>query len=241
MSRGEANGQMGRQIMRDKVVIVTGGFGILGRAVGEAAVGAGCSVALVDRGSAAGIEKNDRLMTFGEVDLTDFTTTARAFETVAARFGRIDGLANVAGGFRWQTVEGGDLEAWFELFKMNLMTAVSATKAALPFLRASHGAVVNISAAPARKAGAGMGAYAASKAGVLKLTESIAEELKEAGVRVNAILPTIIDTPRNRADMPKADYSKWVAPAELAKAILFLLSDEASAITGAELLVAGKS
>lgn len=227
--------------MRDKVVIVTGGFGVLGRAVGEAALAASCSVALVDRGSAAGIEKNDRLLLVGEVDLTDFTTTARAFETVAAQFGRIDGLANVAGGFRWQTLEGGDLEAWSELFRMNLLTAVTATKAALPFLRASQGAVVNIAAAPAKKAGTGMGAYAASKAGVLRFTESTAEELKEAGVRVNAILPTIIDTPRNRADMPKADFSKWVAPDRLAKAILFLLSDDAAAITGAELLVAGKS
>jgi len=227
--------------MRDKVVIVTGGFGILGRAVGEAALAAGCSVALVDRGSTPGIARNDRLLLLEEVDLTDFTTTARAFETVAARFGRIDGLANVAGGFRWQTLEGGDLDTWSELFRMNLLTAVTATKAALPFLRASHGAVVNISAAPAKKAGAGMGAYAASKAGVLRFTESIADELKEVGVRVNAILPTIIDTPRNRADMPKADFSKWVAPDRLAKAILFLLSDDAAAITGAELLVAGKS
>jgi NAD(P)-dependent dehydrogenase (short-subunit alcohol dehydrogenase family) len=227
--------------MRDKVVIVTGGFGILGHALGEAALAAGASVALVGRGTPAGSEKSDRLLALGEVDLTDFTTTVRAFETVAARFGRIDGLANVAGGFRWQTLESGDLETWSELFRMNLMTAVTATKAALPFLRASQGAIVNIAAAPAKKAGAGMGAYAASKAGILRLTESIAEELKESGVRVNAILPTIIDTPRNRADMPKADHSKWVAPDQLAKAILFLLSDDAKAITGAELLVAGKS
>lgn len=227
--------------MQGKVVIVTGGFGILGRAVGEAALAAGCSVALVGRGSAPGIEKNDRLSILEDVDLTDFTTTARAFETIVARFGRIDGLANVAGGFRWQTLDGGELEAWSDLFEMNLMTAVTATKAALPFLRAARGAIVNISAAPARKAGAGMGAYAASKAGVLRFTESVAEELKEAGVRINAILPTIIDTPRNRADMPKVDFSKWVAPAQLAKAILFLLSDDAAAITGAELLVAGKS
>jgi NAD(P)-dependent dehydrogenase (short-subunit alcohol dehydrogenase family) len=227
--------------MQGKVVIVTGGFGVLGRAVKDAALAAGCAVALVDRECAAGIARTDRLVLLEAVDLTDFTTTVRAFETVAARFGRIDGLANVAGGFRWQTLEGGDLEAWSELFRTNLMTAVTATKAALPFLRASHGAVVNISAAPGKQARAGLGAYAASKAGVLRFTEAIAEELKEVGVRVNAILPTVIDTPRNRADMPKADFSKWVAPAQLAGAILFLLSDDAAAITGAELLVAGKT
>jgi len=93
----------------------------------------------------------------------------------------------------------------------------------------------------AKKAGAGMGAYAASKAGVLRLTESLAEEEKNTGVRVNAVLPTIIDTPRNRADMPKADFTRWVKPEEIAKAILFLLSGDATAITGAELLISGRT
>jgi NAD(P)-dependent dehydrogenase (short-subunit alcohol dehydrogenase family) len=86
-----------------------------------------------------------------------------------------------------------------------------------------------------------MGAYAASKAGVLRLTESLAEEEKNAGVRVNAVLPTIIDTPRNRADMPKADFSRWVKPEDIAKTILFLLSSDATAITGAEILIAGRT
>ena len=86
-----------------------------------------------------------------------------------------------------------------------------------------------------------MGAYAASKAGVLRLTESLAEEEKNAGVPVNAVLPTIIDTPRNRTDMPKADFSRWVKPEDIAKAILFLLSDSAAAITGAELLISGRT
>jgi NAD(P)-dependent dehydrogenase (short-subunit alcohol dehydrogenase family) len=136
---------------------------------------------------------------------------------------------------------GGDLSGWTDLFRMNLLTAVTATKAALPHLRATQGAIVNVGSAPAKKAGAGMGAYAASKAGVLRLTESVAEEEKNAGVRVNAVLPTIIDTPRNRADMPKADFSRWVKPDDIAKAILFLLSDSAAAITGAELLISGRT
>lgn len=227
--------------MRDKVVIVTGGFGVLGRAVGEAALAAGAYAALVGHGEANSFAAHDRLLTIGGVDLEDFPQTQRAFETVAARWGKIDGLANVAGGFRWQTLEGGDLAIWSELFHKNLLTAATAIKAALPHLRASRGAIVNVAAAPARNAKAGMEAYAASKAGVLRLTEGVAEELKDAGVRVNAVLPTIIDTPRNRSDMPKADFTRWVKPDEIARTILFLLSEDASAVTGAELLIAGRT
>jgi NAD(P)-dependent dehydrogenase (short-subunit alcohol dehydrogenase family) len=228
-------------MMRDKVVVVTGGFGVLGHAVAEAALAAGAHVALPGREQADTIPARDRLLVLGGVDLTDFAAAKQAFDTVAARFGKIDGLANVAGGFRWQTLGDGDLAGWTDLYQMNLLTAATASKAALPYLRATQGAIVNVGSAPAKKAGAGMGAYAASKAGVLRLTESLAEEEKKAGVRVNSVLPTIIDTPRNRADMPKADFSRWVKPEEIAKAILFLLSDDASAITGAELLIAGRT
>jgi NAD(P)-dependent dehydrogenase (short-subunit alcohol dehydrogenase family) len=227
--------------MRDKVVVVTGGFGVLGHAVAEAALAAGAFVAIPGREQESKIAARDRLLVLGGVDLADFAAAKQAFDTIAARFGHIDALANVAGGFRWQTLGDGDLAGWNDLFRMNLVTAATATKAALPYLRASQGAIVNVASAPAKKAGAGMGAYAASKAGVLRLTESVAEEEKKAGVRVNAVLPTIIDTPRNRAEMPKADFSRWVKPEEIAKAILFLLSDDASAITGAELLIAGRT
>jgi NAD(P)-dependent dehydrogenase (short-subunit alcohol dehydrogenase family) len=227
--------------MRDKVVVVTGGFGVLGHAVAEAALAAGAYVALPGREQKSKIAEQERLLVLGGVDLADFAAVRQAIDTVAVRFGKIDGLANVAGGFRWQTLGDGDLTGWTDQFAMNLLTAATATRAALPYLRASQGAIVNVASAPAKKAGAGMGAYAASKAGVLRLTESLAEEEKNAGVRVNAILPTIIDTPRNRADMPKADFSRWVKPEDIAKAILFLLSSDAKAITGAELLIAGRT
>jgi len=227
--------------MRDKIVNVTGGFGVLGHAVAEAALAAGAYVALPGREQKSKIAEQERLLVLGGVDLADFAAVRQAIDTVAVRFGKIDGLANVAGGFRWQTLGDGDLTGWTDQFAMNLLTAATATKAALPYLRASQGAIVNVASAPAKKAGAGMGAYAASKAGVLRLTESLAEEEKNAGVRVNAILPTIIDTPRNRADMPKADFSRWVKPEDIAKAILFLLSSDAKAITGAELLIAGRT
>ncbi|HUB65699.1 MAG TPA: SDR family oxidoreductase [Methylocella sp.] len=227
--------------MRDKVVIVTGGFGVVGQAVAEAALAAGAFVALPGREQKSQIAEQERLLVQGGIDLTDFAAVQQAFESVAGRFGKIDGLANVAGGFRWQTLIDGDLSGWTDQFRMNLLTAATASKAALPHLRASQGAIVNVASAPAKKAGAGMGAYAASKAGVLRLTESLAEEEKNAGVRVNAVLPTIIDTPRNRADMPKADFSRWVKPEDIAKTILFLLSSDAKAITGAELLIAGRT
>ena len=227
--------------MQDKVVIVTGGFGVVGLVVGKAALAAGAHVTLLDVGPSDMIEPHERLLALGGVDLTDFAATQQAFDAVASRWGRIDALANVAGGFQWQTIGDGDLATWTDLFRMNVLTAVTAIKAGLPYLTASNGAIVNVAAAAAREAKAGMGAYAASKAGVLRLTESAADELKEAGVRVNAILPTIIDTPRNRADMPEADFAKWATPEQIARTILFLLSDDARAITGAEILVSGRS
>jgi NAD(P)-dependent dehydrogenase (short-subunit alcohol dehydrogenase family) len=123
---------------------------------------------------------------------------------------------------------------------MNVLTAAATSKAALPHLAASgRGAIVNIGANAALKAGAGMGAYAAAKSGVHRLTEALAEEWK-GKVRVNAILPSILDTPANRADMPKADFAAWVSPAEAARVILFLAGEDASAITGALLPVTGR-
>jgi NAD(P)-dependent dehydrogenase (short-subunit alcohol dehydrogenase family) len=126
------------------------------------------------------------------------------------------------------------------MYAINLKTAVCACKAALAHLPADGGRIVNVGAAATAKAGTGMGAYAASKAGVAKLTEALAEELKDKGINVNAVLPTVIDTPANRADMPKADFTRWVDPRALADVIVFLSSHAARAITGASILVAGK-
>lgn len=227
--------------MQGKVVVVAGGFGELGGAVGEAALKGGARVALIGHGRPDSIAAHDGLLALGGVDLADLGATEEAFAAVGMRWGKIDGLANVAGGFRWQTMEGGDLAIWPDLFRTNVLTAATAIKAALPYLGASRGAIVNVAAAAARNAKAGMGAYAASKASVLRLTESVAEELKDAGVRANAVLPTIIDTPRNRKDMPDADFARWVKPEEIAQTILFLLSDRAAAVTGAEILISGRT
>jgi NAD(P)-dependent dehydrogenase (short-subunit alcohol dehydrogenase family) len=171
----------------------------------------------------------------GGVDLNDAATTQAALDRVAAAHGGIDVLVNIAGGFTWETLEGGSIETWARMQAMNLVSNVTITKLALPLLKASPaGRIVNIGAgAAAGKAGMGMGAYTASKAGVHKLTEALAEELAGTSVTVNAVLPSIIDTPANRADMPDADTSQWVKPEALAEVILFLASPAARAVSGA--------
>jgi NAD(P)-dependent dehydrogenase (short-subunit alcohol dehydrogenase family) len=175
----------------------------------------------------------------GEVDLTSATGASDAMAKIVAHFGRLDALVNVAGGFRWETVADGSVDTWDAMYRMNLQTAVNASRAALPhLLAASGGSIVNIGALASTKAGTGMGAYAASKAGVAKLTEAMADEFK-GRVTVNAVLPSIIDTAANRADMPDADFSKWVKPEQIAELIVFLVSDRARAITGALVPIAG--
>jgi NAD(P)-dependent dehydrogenase (short-subunit alcohol dehydrogenase family) len=222
--------------MQGRTIVITGGGGALGSAVAAAAAARGANVVLVDvapLGEGSGVR-------IGSVDLTDFGAAQRAMDEAKVRTGRLDALLNIAGGFRWQTLADGDLGGWDALYTMNVKTAATASKAALPHLLASgEGAIVNVGAAAALKAGAGMGAYAASKAGVLRLTESLAEELK-GRVRVNAVLPSIIDTPTNRRDMPDADFTAWVRAEELASVMLFLASQDASAVTGALVPVIGR-
>jgi 3-oxoacyl-[acyl-carrier protein] reductase len=223
--------------MRGKTIVVTGAFGILGRATAEEAKARGATVAMLD------IRTTEQSITDPAlaiaVDLGDLAATTATMRAIRTQTGRIDALLNIAGGFVWQTVEEGDVVAWDRMFALNLKTALTASKAALPYLVEGHGAIVNVGANAALKAGAGMGAYTASKMGVMKLTESMAEELK-GKVRVNAVLPSTIDTPQNREDMPNADPNMWVKPTELAKAMLFLASGDASAITGALLPVVGR-
>jgi NAD(P)-dependent dehydrogenase (short-subunit alcohol dehydrogenase family) len=227
-----------------KVVVVTGAFGALGRAVAGAFGTRGARLALLDlapapAGGLEGIDEDALLL--GGVDLADMGATRRAMAAAAMRFGGIDVLVNVAGGFRWERLEDGDPETWDQLYAMNLRTAVVCCKAALPaMLERGAGRIVNIGAGAAAHATAGMGPYAASKAGVQRLTESLADELKDHGITVNAVLPSVIDTPRNRADMPDADFSRWVPPAAIAEVIAFLASDAAGAVTGAAIPVTGR-
>jgi NAD(P)-dependent dehydrogenase (short-subunit alcohol dehydrogenase family) len=224
--------------MQGKVVVVTGAFGVLGVAVGERARAVGAKVVAIDYASAPANLRTDPLV-IGGADLSKFDDAKAAITRAIEAAGRIDALLNIAGGFTWTTLEDSDEKTWERMHALNLKTAVNTSRAALPHLIESGGAIVNVGAFGALKAGAGFGAYAASKAGVHKLTESLAEELK-GKERVNAVLPSILDTEQNRRDMPKADPSKWVQPADLAKVMLFLASDEARAVTGALLPVMGQ-
>lgn len=229
--------------LQGKVVVVTGGFGQLGHAVVRAALDAGAQVAALDRARPpADATLPAGAFALGELDLAEADAAVRALDQVAARFGGLDALVNVAGTFRWETLEKGSLDAWDLLYRVNLRSAVSTSRAALPHLfRRGGGRIVNIGAgAAAAKAGTGMGAYTASKAGVAKFTEALADELKDRNVTVNAVLPSVIDTPANRADMPKADFSRWVTPQAIADLIVFLLSEQARAVTGALIPVSGR-
>lgn len=229
--------------LQGRIVVVTGGFGRLGQAVVRAALAAGAQVAALDRARPpADATVLGSALALGELDLANPDIAVRALEQVAARFGSLDALVNVAGTFRWETLEKGSLDTWDLLYRVNLRSAVSTSQAALPHLmRRGGGRIVNVGAgAAAARAGAGMGAYIASKAGVAKFTEALADELKDRNVTVNAVLPSMIDTPANRADMPDADFSRWVTPEAIADVIVFLLSDQARAVTGALIPVSGR-
>ena len=216
-----------------RTAIVTGAAGVLGAAVAQALHDAGAQVTGIDIVSA------DAPWPIRIADLTDAATTVEAF----AKIGDIDILANIAGGFTMgDTVDETSDETWDFMFNLNARTVLNAARAAVPGMRArGAGKIVNIGARAALRGTGAMGAYCASKSVVLRLTETLADELKASNINVNCILPSIIDTPRNRTDMPGADFSKWVTPAEVAGVVLFLASDAAKAVHGASIPVEGLS
>ncbi|MDE2018168.1 MAG: SDR family NAD(P)-dependent oxidoreductase [Hyphomicrobiales bacterium] len=231
--------------MAARAMAVTGAFGALGRVLAREATRRGWAVAALDVAPAAPDELVRDLAAsgaaFAGVDLSTPAGAAAALGAAQAKFGRLDALVNVAGGFVWSKTEDADPAEWARMAALNLGTTLNASRAALPFLLESGaGRIVNVGALGALKAGAGFGPYAASKSAVHRLTEALAEETKGRGVTVNAVLPSTIDTPANRRDMPTADFAKWVRAEELAAAILFLASQEASGITGALLPVVGR-
>ena len=175
------------------------------------------------------------------IDLTDPESTAHYAEEATRRFGRIDGVVSTVGGFAFEQIAKCQVATWERMFTLNLRSAVNVSQAVLPVMTAQGaGAIVLTGATAALKAPAGLAAYAASKSGVMRLTESLAEEVKHSGITVNCVMPGMIDTPQNRAAMPDADRSGWVDPAAIADVILFLVSEQARAVTGALVPVTGK-
>jgi NAD(P)-dependent dehydrogenase (short-subunit alcohol dehydrogenase family) len=230
----------------DRTVIVTGAAGNLGRAVAAAFADRGANLVLVDLkeealAQAFGVAGGRQL--FAPADLLDAAQAEAVAQRAVGRFGRIDVLCNLAGGFRMGEPVHATSAATLEfLLDLNVRTLLAMTHAVVPrMLAAGGGKVVNVGAFAAQKGAALMGAYVAAKSAVIRLTESMAAELREQGVNVNCVLPTIIDTPENRRAMPDADPARWVAPADLAAVIAFLASDAARAVHGAAVPVTGLS
>ncbi|MBN9461396.1 MAG: SDR family NAD(P)-dependent oxidoreductase [Burkholderiales bacterium] len=230
----------------DRCVMVTGATGNLGRAVAAAFADRGARLVLLGSRPESlrqAFGNGDERRMLVPVDLLDQGQVDAAVASAVARFGHIDVLCNLAGGFRMgQAVHETPDAGWTFLMDLNVRTLVHAAHAVVPrMIEAGGGRIVNVGAYAAQKGAAGMGAYVASKAAVIRITETLSAELRERGINVNCVLPTVIDTPENRAAMPAADSARWVAPADLAQVIAFLASDAARAIHGAALPVTGLS
>jgi NAD(P)-dependent dehydrogenase (short-subunit alcohol dehydrogenase family) len=231
MSRAES----GAGAFAGRVVLITGAAGALGKAATAYFAAEGARLALLDVVAIDGTH-------FAQTcDLTDAQQCKTAVDAVVARLGTIDVLVNIAGGFAMgEAVHETTAATWDFLMGLNAHSVLNMARATVPvMLAAGRGKIVNIGAGAGQHAGARMGAYSASKSVVIRLTEAMAGELKAQGINVNCVLPSIIDTPRNRADMPDADYSTWVQPGALARVIGFLASDAAAPIHGAALPVTG--
>jgi NAD(P)-dependent dehydrogenase (short-subunit alcohol dehydrogenase family) len=232
-----------------KIVIVAGGTGGLGRSVSLAFLSEGASVAVTYRReeelaalkSAAGA--NGSALSGHKVDVTDEKVTAKFAEELVSQRGKVDALVNTVGGYAggiplWKT-EASLLE---QMLSLNLRSGFNLSRAVLPsMLKQAHGSIVNVAAKAALDHGAGASAYAASKAASVAMMDSLAADVKGTGVRVNSILPSIIDTTANRQAMPNSKFDTWPKPEDIAKVILFLCSDESKVIHGAAIPVYGDS
>jgi len=233
----------------NKVVLVAGGTGGLGRAVSLAFLQEGASVAVTFRAQeefnalkeSAGREAS--LLTGHSVDVTDDVSVTKMVETILADQHRVDVLVNTIGGYKagmklWEQ----DSKVLDQMLSLNLRSGWALARAVVPaMLNQGEGAIVNIAAKAALDAPAGAAGYAASKAAAVAIMSSLAADLKGTGVRVNSVLPSIIDTEPNRKAMPKADFAKWPKPADIARVILFLCSEDAKVIRGASIPVYGDS
>ena len=230
----------------NQVVIITGAAGNLGRAVAAGFAQSGARRVLLDNNQAGlraafGEDRADQLSI--AADLADQSALERAAGKALEKFGRIHVLCNLAGGFRMgHAVHETPADIWRLMIDLNAGSLIHMASAVVPhMIAAGSGKIVNVAAMGGLRGGANMGAYAAAKSAVMRLTESMSAELRDKNINVNCVMPSIIDTPANRADMPKADPRRWVAPSALADVILFLASERARAVHGAALPVVGLS
>jgi NAD(P)-dependent dehydrogenase (short-subunit alcohol dehydrogenase family) len=233
----------------EKVILVAGGTGGLGRVVSLAFLVEGAKVVVTYRKQeelealkiAAGAD-GARLAGFG-VDVTEEAVVRELVEKILAQHGRLDVLVNTVGGYAggtklWEL----ETKAFDQMLALNLRSGYVLSRAAVgAMLKKGRGAIINVASKAAIDHAAGAAAYAASKSAAVALLDSLAADLKGSGIRVNSILPSIIDTEANRKAMPAADFSKWPKPEEIARVILFLCSDDASVIRGAAIPVYGDS
>jgi NAD(P)-dependent dehydrogenase (short-subunit alcohol dehydrogenase family) len=219
--------------MAGKTIVVTGAGGGVGHGVVRHILAAGHTVAAVDRSAQdAGGLPVDRWCPF-QGDILSAAFMDGVVAATAERFGHVDALLHLAGTYAYAPLAETDLQLWQRLLAVNLTSAYTAARATLGALRTSRGSMTFVGAQAARTAPANQSAYNASKAGVLTFMESLAHELRADGIRVNAIVPDIIDTPANRKNMPNSDFSRWLSAEQVADVSLYLLSDAASAVTGA--------
>jgi NAD(P)-dependent dehydrogenase (short-subunit alcohol dehydrogenase family) len=212
--------------------IITGGRGTLGKATADAFRQAGWRVTLIDKPpSNAAASEEHALGELIDADLQDGESATNAMTQARARMGGLHALINIAGAFQWQRIMEGSAEVWSSLFGVNLLTCLHSCRAAIGHLE-QGGSIINVGAAAAARAEAGMAAYASAKSAVARLTEALALELQDRHIRVNAVLPRVIDTPRNRQDMPDQNPAAWTAPAAIAEVILFLASSRSRALNG---------
>ncbi len=232
-------------MLQDECVIVTGASGNLGSAVVKLALAQGARIACVDRSMdpdspvLAGIDPN-RLALLPGHDLTNKAAADAAVAAAVEKFGKVTALVNTVGGFRTGNVAVDALDQWDMMMLLNAKVAMVTSAAVLPsLLAAGYGSIVHIAAQPGLRAGAGQSAYAASKAAVIRLTESLAAEHRGDRIRANCILPGTIDTPQNRAAMPDAKPDTFVPPASIAELIAFLISPAGAVVTGGAIPATG--
>lgn len=235
-------------ILNGRVVLITGAAGALGRACAEATRRLAARTVCVDRSQARldeafpGSAASPDALLIGDVDLLDARSAAEVAAKVLHKWGRIDGLIHTVGGFRGgKEIREEDIATWDSLFETNVKTTLNMCRAVAPVMcKQRAGSIVTVASRAALAGAAGLGAYSATKASVVRLTESIADEVKGMGVRANCVLPGTLDTPQNRNAMPDADASLWVQPRTVADVIAFLLSDMAGGVNGACIPIYGR-